>query len=183
MAGPFAASRLESLARRAAAGHALVAAPTSRLTSRGAVLTARAVLVSCLSLYVEARVGVFIRDGDSAMMDDWALPVVAWEIQARDPAKLRDFYGQMFNWSLEGDPLIRIRAGIGGPEPGPIGHIREGSHPGVSLFIQVRDLGASREKAVELGGKALGQPRDTPGGPTVAGILDPEGNRIMLVQQ
>jgi len=118
------------------------------------------------------------------MADDWARPVVAWELQASDPDKLRAFYSQMFNWAIPDGPLMRIAAGIGGPEPGPIGHIRQGAHPGVSLFIQVRDLRASLAKAAELGGKVLTpNPDFAPGRPTVAGILDPEGNRVMLVQQ
>jgi predicted enzyme related to lactoylglutathione lyase len=115
--------------------------------------------------------------------EDWARPVVRWEIQARDPEKQRAFYAQMFNWPISDGPLMLIPAGVGGPEPGPGGHIRQGDHPGVSLFIQVRDLRASLEKAEQLGGRILSQPIDTPAGPTVAGILDPEGNRVLLVQQ
>jgi predicted enzyme related to lactoylglutathione lyase len=117
------------------------------------------------------------------MTEDWARPVVRWEIQAREPERLREFYAQMFNWQIGDGPVMQIPVGIGGPEPGPGGHIRQGEHPGVSLFIQVRDLGASLAKAEQLGGRILSQPRDTPAGPTVAGILDPEGNRVMLVQQ
>jgi predicted enzyme related to lactoylglutathione lyase len=115
--------------------------------------------------------------------EDWARPVVRWEIQARDPEALRGFYAQMFNWQIGDGPIMNIPPGIGGPEPAPGGHIRQGSHPGVSLFIQVRDLRASLEKAAQLGGRVLSQPTDTPGGPTVAAILDPEGNRVVLVQQ
>ena len=117
------------------------------------------------------------------MAEDWARPVVHWEIQASDAQKLRDFYGQLFNWQIADGPLMRIPAGIGGPEPGPGGTLREGSHPGVSLYIQVRDLRASLDTAEQLGGKVIRQPVDTPGGPTIAGITDPEGNRVMLVQQ
>lgn len=117
------------------------------------------------------------------MTEDWARPVVHWEIQALDPGKLRAFYGQLFNWQIGDGPIMNIPAGIGGPLPGPGGHIRRSDRPGVSLSIQVRDLRASLEKAEQLGGKVLLQPRDLPGGPTVAGIADPEGNRVMLVQQ
>jgi uncharacterized protein len=117
------------------------------------------------------------------MTEDWARPVVHWEIQALDPGKLRDFYGQLFNWQIGDGPIMNIPAGIGGPLPGPGGHIRQSDRSGVSLSIQVRDLRASLEKAERLGGKVLLQPRDLPGGPTVAGIADPEGNRVMLVQQ
>lgn len=117
------------------------------------------------------------------MADEWARPVVHWEIQASDSEKQRQFYARLFNWTIGDGPIMRIPAGIGGPEPGPGGHIRAGSHPGVALYVQVRDLRASLTKAEELGGKVLSQPQDTPGGPTIAGIADPEGNRVMLVQQ
>lgn len=117
------------------------------------------------------------------MAEDWARPVVHWEIQASDAEALRAFYAQLFNWQVGDGPVMRIPAGIGGPEPGPGGHIRAGGHPGVTLFIQVRDLRASLDKAAQLGGQVLSQPADVPGGPTVAGIADPEGNRVMLVQQ
>lgn len=117
------------------------------------------------------------------MAEDWARPLVHWEIQAQDPKKLREFYGRLFNWQIGDGPIMAIPAGIGGPPPGPGGHIRQGDHPGVSLYIQVLDLKSSLGKAEQLGGKVLSQPFDTPGGVTVAGIADPEGNRIMLVQQ
>jgi predicted enzyme related to lactoylglutathione lyase len=53
----------------------------------------------------------------------------------------------------------------------------------VGLYIQVRDLRASLERAAALGGAVLSQPRDLPNGPTIAAISDPEGNRVTLVQQ
>lgn len=117
------------------------------------------------------------------MTDDWARPVVHWEIQARDAEALRAFYAALFNWSIGEGPVMTVPAGVGGPSPGPGGHIRQGAHPGVSLYVQVRDLGASLAKAEELGGRVLSRPVDTPGGQTVAGIADPEGNRVVLVQQ
>lgn len=117
------------------------------------------------------------------MTEDWARPVVAWEIQARDPEKLRDFYARMFNWSIGEGPVMSVPAGIGGPQPGPIGSLRQSDHPGVSLYIQVRDLRASLAKAEELGGRILRQPVDVPGRPTFASITDPEGNRVGLIQQ
>jgi len=117
------------------------------------------------------------------MAEDWARPVVHWEIQVRDPQKQRDFYMQLFNWPIGEGSIMPIPAGIGGPQPGPGGHLRQGERPGVTLYIQVLDLAASLTKAVELGGSALSQPFDAPGGQTLAAIADPEGNRVMLVQQ
>lgn len=117
------------------------------------------------------------------MTDDWARPVVHWDIRARDPELLREFYGRLFNWEIGDGPIMQIPAGIGGPEPGPAGHLQQGDRPGVTLYIQVRDLRASLTRAAELGGTILIEPFDVPGGPTLAGIADPEGNPVMLVQQ
>ena len=118
-------------------------------------------------------------------LPDWPRPVVHWEIEARDPEVLRAFYGGLFNWRIGEDNglIMDIPAGVGGPEPGPAGHIRRSDRSGVNLYIQVRDLRASLARAVELGGAVVMEPLDIPGGPTLAGITDPEGNPVMLVQQ
>ena len=119
------------------------------------------------------------------MAEDWARPVVFWEIQAKDGAKLGAFYKELFNWEGAGnESMIRFASGIGGPLPGPGGMIRTAANTGVSLYIQVLDLKTTLAKAETLGGTRLMEPFDPPGGgPTLAGLLDPEGNRVMLVQQ
>lgn len=117
------------------------------------------------------------------MEEDWARPVVHWEMRAKEPEVLRSFYGQLFNWEIGDGPIMRIPAGTGGPQPGPAGHLQQGDRAGVTLYIQVRDLRASMAKAAELGGTVVTDPFDVPGGPTLAGITDPEGNPVMLVQQ
>ena len=117
------------------------------------------------------------------MGGDWARPVVHWEIEALDAGRLRAFYGTLFNWEVGDGPIMAIPAGIGGPEPGPAGHIRQSDRSGVTLYVQVRDLAASLARADELGGTVVAEPFDVPGGPTLAAIVDPEGNPVMLVQQ
>ncbi len=117
------------------------------------------------------------------MSADWARPVVHWEIEAHDPERQRAFYRDLFNWDIGDGPIMNIAAGLGGPEPGPGGHIRQGDTPGVRLFVQVRDINASLSRASELGGTVLSEPFDVPGGPTIASISDPEGNPLVLVQQ
>jgi predicted enzyme related to lactoylglutathione lyase len=119
-------------------------------------------------------------------MATWARPVVHWEIQARDPERIRAFYESMFEWKMAPGPvpsIVNIDAGIGGPEPGPAGHIQPGDVARVVLYIQVADIRASMQQAEQLGGAVLVQPFDVPGGPTVARIADPEGNQIALLQQ
>jgi len=115
-------------------------------------------------------------------MQDWARPVVHWEIEARDPALLRAFYRELFNWNIGDGFIMEIPPGIGGPEPGPAGHLRQSDRSGVTLYIQVADLTASLAKSAQLGGTVVAEPFDVPDGPTLAGITDPEGNPVMLVQ-
>ncbi|HEX7168766.1 MAG TPA: VOC family protein [Acidimicrobiales bacterium] len=117
------------------------------------------------------------------MADDWARPVVHWEIESPEPERARAFYAAMFNWNIADGPIMTIDAGIGGPEPGPGGHIRQSGRSGVTLYVQVRDLRETLDRAADLGGKVVLDPLDVPGGPTIAGITDPDGNPVMLVQQ
>ncbi|HTZ29272.1 MAG TPA: VOC family protein [Streptosporangiaceae bacterium] len=117
------------------------------------------------------------------MADDWARPVVHWEIVARDAGRQAAFYRELFNWEIGDGPIMQVSPGLGGPEPGPAGHIRTGDRPGVVLYVQVRDLRESLDRAVELGGTLVTQPFDVPGGPTLASVDDPEGNPLVLVQQ
>lgn len=106
-----------------------------------------------------------------------------WEIEAIEPDRLRAFYSELFNWDIGDGPIMSIPAGIGGPEPGPAGHLRQSERSGVTLYIQVRDLRTSLDKAASLGGTIVLEPLDIPGGPTLAAITDPEGNPVTLVQQ
>jgi predicted enzyme related to lactoylglutathione lyase len=106
------------------------------------------------------------------MGDDWARPVVHFEIVARDPQRQAAFYRGLCHWEIGDGPIMVIPPGLGGPEPGPGGHIRQGA-----------DLRTSLDLAVELGGRIVAEPFDVPGGPTLAAIDDPEGNPLVLVQQ
>lgn len=113
-------------------------------------------------------------------------PVVHFEIRGRDPKRLAAFYRELFGWNInEPDPtgIMRFPAGSGGPEGGIGGHIRAADAPGVSVFVQVLDLDETLRKAEEMGGRALMQPFDVPGGPTIAQMADPEGNLVGLVKQ
>lgn len=120
---------------------------------------------------------------DASAVPDWARPVVHWEIEARDPERQRAFYSGLFNWPIGDGPIMSIPSGLGGPEPGPAGHMRQSDHSRISLYVQVRDLDASLEQVPTLGGTVVSAPFDVPGGPTLASIEDPEGNPLVLVQQ
>jgi hypothetical protein len=117
---------------------------------------------------------------------DWARPVVFFEIRGRDAERLRDFYRELFNWKIDINEALgvaRAEPGVGPPEEGIGGVLLQGDTPGVSIYIQVRDLRESLEKAERLGGKKVLDPVDLPTGTTIARIQDPDGNFIGLVQQ
>lgn len=117
------------------------------------------------------------------MSNDWARPVVHWELEAVDAAAQAAFYRAMFNWDMTDNGfMVSADAGFGGPEPGPAGHIRATGASRFTLYVQVRDLRESLDRAVELGGTITMEPLDLPNAPTLAGITDPEGNPVTLVQ-
>jgi predicted enzyme related to lactoylglutathione lyase len=112
-------------------------------------------------------------------------PVVHFEIRGTDSKRLAEFYRALFGWNIEGDSpmgILQISPGIGGPE-GVGGHIRAAEAAGVSIFVQVVDLDETLRKAEEMGGRAVMQPFDIPGRPTIAQMADPDGNLIGLVKQ
>ena len=110
------------------------------------------------------------------MTNEWARPVVYFQIEALSIDVLEPFYRQMFNWDISEGFLRQIPTGIGG-------HMSQGTRGGVTLFIQVKNVEASRAMAVSLGGKLTSEPFQIPGRALIAGIEDPEGNPITLVQQ
>ena len=117
------------------------------------------------------------------MTNEWARPVVYFEIEALNADVLAPFYREMFNWEIGEGYIRQIPAGIGGPENGISGHMRQGKRSGVMLYIQVKNIEASRAMTVSLGGKLTSEPFQIPGHALIAGIEDPEGNPITLVQQ
>lgn len=117
------------------------------------------------------------------MTTEWRRPVVYFEIEALNAETLAPFYRQMFNWDIGEGYIRQIPAGIGGPENGIGGHMRQGNRSGVMLYIQVKDVTESLQQAVALGGKQISEPFQIPDRALIAGIEDPEGNPITLVQQ
>src|SRR5260370_26180664 len=107
------------------------------------------------------------------MNEDWARPVVHGEIEAGDAGGQAAFCRRLFNWEIGRGLIMPIPAGLGGPEPGPAGHIRQGEHSGVSPYVPVRDLGASPALAAQLGARGVAQPFHIPGRPTLARLPYP----------
>ena len=121
-------------------------------------------------------------------------PVVHFEIIGTEPARLRDYYGDLFGWEFDtSGPVVASvsRAGDYGftdaaadhDVPGIPGGV--GGGPGydrhVVFYVGVPDVAAALQKAESLGGTRTMGPDQAPGRDlVVAHFTDPEGNLIGL---
>jgi uncharacterized protein len=118
-------------------------------------------------------------------------PVVHFEVIGKDPAGLRDYYGELFGWEFDtsspvseavSEPMnygfvdanttsdgTGIPGGVGGGA-GYAGH--------VIFYVGVPDVEAALRKAESLGGTRRLGPARAPRGLVVGHFTDPEGNLI-----
>ena len=118
-------------------------------------------------------------------------PVVHFEVIGKDPAGLRDYYGELFGWEFDtsspvseavSEPMnygfvdgnttsdgTGIPGGVGGGA-GYDGH--------VIFYVGVPDVEAALRKAESLGGTRRMGPARAPTGLVVGHFTDPEGNLI-----
>lgn len=117
-----------------------------------------------------------------------AQPVVHFEIIGTDPAKLRDYYGQLFGWGFDtSGPVAASVSAAGeygftetGGIPGGVGG-GAGFAPHVVFYVGVPDVAAALREAERLGGIRRMGPERAPGRDlVVAQFTDPEGNLIGL---
>lgn len=111
-----------------------------------------------------------------------ANPVVHWEMWSKDPAKVSEFYGRVFGWSVQHMPEMDYRFVEAGGEGGIGGGImkpRDGPWPGnLALYVDVDDLVAYARRIVEAGGRMLVEDQKVPGMGAFSLFADPEG-RVM----
>ncbi|MGH9165390.1 MAG: VOC family protein [Acidimicrobiales bacterium] len=109
-------------------------------------------------------------------------PVTHFEVTGKDGAALQSFFGELFGWEINADNPMNYGMvapqegqGIGGGVgPNPMGS------PSVTFYVEVADLQASLDKAVELGGSVVMPVTDIPGIVTFALFASPEGHVIGL---
>jgi predicted enzyme related to lactoylglutathione lyase len=116
-------------------------------------------------------------------------PVVHFEFSSEQPAKLRAYYEQLFDWEFDsGSPVapsvsqagnygfLNAVTGI----PGGIGG--GAGYPTHALFyVGVEDVAAALAQAESLGGsRVLGPERNPNGHLVVAQFRDPDGNLVGL---
>jgi len=120
-----------------------------------------------------------------------AQPVVHFEIIGKDPANLRDYFGELFGWEFDTSSPVaeavseldnygfvnRITASDGTGIPGGVGG-GSGYESHVLFYIGVADVEAALQKAERLGGKRQMGPERAPTGLVVGHFTDPEGNLL-----
>ena len=118
-------------------------------------------------------------------------PVVHFEIIGKDPAKLRDYFGELFGWEFDvpspvseavSDPaqygfVNRMTTSDGTGIPGGVGG-GAGYEGHAVFYIAVPDVEAALQKAEDLGGKRRMGPERSPSGLVVGHFTDPEGNLV-----
>jgi len=122
--------------------------------------------------------------------------VVHFEMPYDNPERMAKFYQSAFGWQTQplgeemGNYVLATTTDTdkhGPKKPGAIngGFFQKQSdrpmqHP--SIVIAVDDIGKSVKKVTEAGGKVLGDPMEIPGVGKYASFVDPEGNRVSMLQ-
>ena len=117
-------------------------------------------------------------------------PVVHFEITGKDAAMLQSYYAQLFGWEIDAsNPMgygviqregnvnadgIGIGGGISGGPEGYQGH--------VTFYVEVPDVEAALQKAVDLGGTRMMGPEKVMEDVEIGLFIDPEGHPIGLIK-
>jgi predicted enzyme related to lactoylglutathione lyase len=109
-------------------------------------------------------------------------PVVHFEVIGLDGEKLRDFYGQLFEWEFDtSNPMdygLVNGAGLGGG----VGKGPEGYEGHVTFYVEVPDIEATLTQAEGLGATRVFGPDQVMEGLILGQFKDPEGHLIGLTQ-
>jgi len=101
-----------------------------------------------------------------------------------DPAKCREFYGALFDWSFDdqtmpGYTLVQVgQEPTGGIFPKPA----QTPRACMNVYFTVIDIDRTLSRAVELGGKIIVPRTPIPGTGDFAMFTDPEGIAIGIMQ-
>lgn len=122
--------------------------------------------------------------------------VVHFEMPYENRDRMARFYQSAFDWQTQmlgedmGNYVLAVTTETGDAGPTKPGAINGGfyekkpdwpmQYP--SVVIAVDDVKRSSEKILAAGGKVLGEPMDIPGVGRYVSFVDPEGNRVGLLQ-
>ncbi len=111
--------------------------------------------------------------------------VIWFEILGQDDARLRAFFGELFDWSFQ--PINSEYSMIPEPSTGIAGGVgktpKEGCRGWTTFYVQVPDIDASLARASSLGGSTVVPVTTLADGMRIAVFADPEGHPVGLVEQ
>ena len=119
-------------------------------------------------------------------------PVVHFEIIGAEPARLRDYYAELFDWEFDTSGQVAEEVSVptdygfvdhdaGNDDVGIPGGVGGGAgyDPHVVFYVGVPDVEAALQRAEALGGTRRMGPARAPGRDLVVGhFADPDGNLI-----
>lgn len=123
-------------------------------------------------------------------------PVVHFEMPFEDHKRMAKFYRSAFGWHTEmlgeemGNYVLATTVETGEKGPKRPGAINGGFYPKrpdwpaqyPSIVIAVDDIKKAIAKVMKAGGRVLGEPMEIPGVGSYVSFLDPEGNRVSMLQ-
>jgi predicted enzyme related to lactoylglutathione lyase len=113
-----------------------------------------------------------------------ANPVVHFEIIGKDGEKTKQFFSDLFGWSINSDNPMNyglVDPGLNGENrgiAGGFGGAMQGQEGHVTVYVEVDDVEAALAKAESLGGKRQFGPETIMGGLTLGLFTEPEGKTI-----
>ena len=117
-----------------------------------------------------------------------AKPVVHFEICGKDHKKMKEFYGNLFEWECndfgDGSVPYALVSAAGEKSIGGGLMATDGNIPTyLTFYVQVDDLQKYLDKAEEMGGKTVHPPTPIPGVGSSAMFTDPDGNLVGLFKE
>jgi uncharacterized protein len=111
-----------------------------------------------------------------------ANPFVHLELNTTDLGKAKEFYGKLFDWTLEDVPnmdytLIKVGEGTGG---GMMKHPVPGAPSAWLAYVAVDDINASTANAKSLGATVMKDVTEIPTVGWFSVIIDPTGAALAL---
>jgi len=123
-------------------------------------------------------------------------PVVHFEMPFEDRMRMAKFYRSAFGWQTQmlgeemGNYVLATTVETGQKGPKRPGAINGGFFPKKpdwpaqypSIVIAVKNIKKTLAKVIKGGGNMLGDPMEIPGVGSYVSFIDPEGNRVSMLQ-
>lgn len=112
-------------------------------------------------------------------------PVMYFEVSGKDADKLSEFYGSLFDWSINTDPesgygyVDAVAPGVGGG----IAPTTDGSVGNVTVYVATPDIPSTLARVGALGGSTILPRTEVSEHIVIGAFADPDGHVIGLVEQ